>query len=1056
MASGAAAYPDSTNLKLTELLKEVQIDYSAENTAIINDVVTSIREAINNVPDGLQVTADVARGFVRDLGADKVDFKFRKPKSVEIGGSYSFQCVARPDVNVDLFLRLPKECFHEKDYLNYRYHAKRFLYLCTIKNHLKQCSLVQDVKWSLFHNEARKPVLVVHPAVRLSDNTAFSLKIIPTAPNNLFNISKLNFERNNIRSLNEELGLLSASPKYNSSILEDMFIEDNADFIKRTLTGCRCLGDALLLLKVWARKNFLFVHDCLSGFLITVIVAYLVSKSGKNRINTSMNTIQILRITLDFIAHSKVWDSGLFFQREGEGNTDHKDRKTKLQSFPIIIGDSSAHYNMSFRMSNSGFQELRSDASLALACMDKCKDGGFDEIFMTKVDYPAKYDYCVRLNLKDNRDFHASGFFLDDECWRTFERKVESIITQALSGRTQLIRVIWGNSSTEYNVENGLSVLDVESLFVGITIGSVEEAFKQAIVGPSPEDKEKAAEFRKFWGDKASLRWFRDGKIAEVAVWEHDEWEKHLILKEIIEHVLMRHLSLSKENIITIVDQLDFAICHGYKDPISFSKKLLKAYDDLSKHLRLLDDIPLKISSVQPLGSAFRLTSVYPPAPHPLAHEEGCRIKLEKPTATCIQPLEIMIQLEGSGNWPMNEVALEKTKSAFLLKIAESLNDNHGISSTAAEDDVDIFMSGYAFRLKILHERALSLVKSPGGARVKRILSSDKKLFIHGQHAGMINGLRGRYPIYGPVVRLAKRWVSAHLFSNTLSEEAVELLVAHLFLKPLPFRPPCSRTAGLLRFLRLLSDYDWSLCPLIVDINGEMTPEDEKDITENFMENRKEYEGNLQNVKPAMFLATTYDKESEGWTRESPTATDLKRLAAYATSSANFLNNLIMKNQTDSYGWECLFRTPLNNYNAVVLVHRDKLPYPHHLLFPSEINRGKRVIHGRASKSFNPFLLPKGLQGSLGELRNKLMVNFDPLKYLVDDIEAKFPDMFKVWFDSAGGDAIGLTCANQNSKKRGREDTGEDIDLLDALKAVGLLGKGFVRSVHLLKAPKLS
>lgn len=31
---------------------------------------------------------------------------------------------------------------------------------------------------------------------------------------------------------------------------------------------------------------------------------------------------------------------------------------------------------------------------------------------------------------------------------------------------------------------------------------------------------------------------------------------------------------------------------------------------------------------------------------------------------------------------------------------------------------------------------------------------------------------------------------------------------------------------------------------------------------------------------------------------------DLKRLTAYATSSANFLTNLVMKNQIDSYGWE--------------------------------------------------------------------------------------------------------------------------------------------------------
>ncbi|KAG8383986.1 hypothetical protein BUALT_Bualt04G0070800 [Buddleja alternifolia] len=986
MASVAETSPDSTNLKLTELLKEVKLDYSAANTKIVNDVVSSIRDAIDEISDGLQVTADVAPGFVRDVGADKVEFKFRKPKSVEIGGSYSFQCVARPDVNVDIFLRMPKECFHEKDYLNYRYHAKRFLYLCIIKNHLKSSSLVQDVRWSALHNEARKPVLVVYPAARLSDNSVFSLKIIPTAPS-LFTVSKLNLERNNIRSLSQ------ATPKYNSSILEDMFIEDNAEIIKRTFMGCKELGEALLLLKVWARKSSLCVHDCLSGFLITVIVAYLASKSGKNRINSSMNPMQILRFTLDFIANSKVWDSGLFFHPEGERKISNKDRMAKLESFPIIICDSFADYNMAFRMSPSGFQELRDEAALVLTCMDKCKGGGFDEIFMTKIDYPAKYDYCIRLNLKESHDFHDSGFCLDDECWRSYEQKVLSVIDQALRGRTKLIRVIWRNTSSECNFENGLSMLDEEALFIGITIGSMEEAFKQAVMGPSPEDKEKALEFRKFWGDKSTLRWFRDGKIAEVAVWEHEEWEKHLIIKEITEHVLMRHLSLPKQNIIPIVDQLDFVLRHGNGDPISFSKNLLKAYDDLSKHLRLLDDIPLRISSVQPLDSAFRLTSVFPPAPHPLAHEEGIRVKLEKPTATCIQPLEVMIQLEGSGNWPLDELAMEKTKSAFLLKIAESLRNKQGIACTATEDDVDVFMSGYAFRLKILHERGLSLVKKQGGAQTKHVLSSDKRVFLRGQHSSMINGLRGRYPVYGPVVRLAKRWVSAHLFSNSLTEEAIELLVAHLFLKPLPFRPPCSRITGFLRFLRLLSEYGWTFSPLIVDINGDLTPDDDREINENFMSNRKEYEQNLQNVKPAMFLATTYDKESEAWTRQSPTAADLRRLAVYATSSANFLSNIIMKNQIDSYGWECLFRTPLNNYNAVILLHRDKLPYPQHLLFPSEVKLGKHVIRGNASKTFHPFLLPGDMKENLEVLKNKLMVNFDPLRYFVTDIEAssKFP-----------------------------------------------------------------
>ena len=63
---------------------------------------------LNSKLKTLQVTAAATPGFIRDIGADKVEFKFRKPKSIKIGGSYAFQGIAKPDVNVDLLVGLPK------------------------------------------------------------------------------------------------------------------------------------------------------------------------------------------------------------------------------------------------------------------------------------------------------------------------------------------------------------------------------------------------------------------------------------------------------------------------------------------------------------------------------------------------------------------------------------------------------------------------------------------------------------------------------------------------------------------------------------------------------------------------------------------------------------------------------------------------------------------------------------------------------------------------------------------------------------------------------------
>ncbi|XWS42061.1 hypothetical protein CRYUN_Cryun17cG0136500 [Craigia yunnanensis] len=1039
----AETYIDSMEFKVQELLKEVRLEYSSAVTKLVDDTVSAIKSAIDKIPEDLQVTADWAAGFVRDIGAEKVEFKFKKPKSIEIGGSYSIGCVAKPDVNVDLLLRLPKECFHEKDYLNYRYHAKRCLYLCVIKKYLKSSSSIQKVEWSALQNEARKPVLVVYPAANLDEIPGLFIRIIPTATS-LFNLSKLNLKRNNIRALN--IGdFPQPTPKYNCSILEDMFLEENSQFVKKTFSGRKELVEALILLKVWARlRSSIYVHDCLNGFLISIIVSYLVAEG---KINHDMKAMGIFRAALKFIATHPFWKHGIYFPPVGqnalsdEGNDQH---------------NSSTCFNLAFRIESVAYPELKDEVELTLRCLEKCRDGGFEEIFATKIDNAAKYDYCIRLNLKGSSEVYSLGFCLDDECWRVFEQDVYSLLNQGLSDRAKSIRVIWRNTHSEFNVENGLSGLGSEPLFVGISVSSLEKAFRVVDIGPNAEKKDEALMFRKFWGEKAELRRFQDGKIAESTVWESEQCTRHLILKRIIEYLLGRHLSLLKKDIVQIVDQLDFSLLHGGKDPVSHSGRLLGTFEELSKRLRSIEDIPLRISSVQPLDSAFRFTSVFPPEPHPLANKKVDLARLHNFTPFCVQSLEVMIQLEGSGNWPMDDVSIEKTKSVFLLKIAESLQNNWGMTCTATEEDVDIFMNGYAFRLRILHESGLSLVnREIGRDQMKRVSSADKKLFVRSQHASMINGLQFCCPIFGPVVRLAKRWLASHLFSACLAEEAVELLVAYLFLKPLPFNVPCSRITGFLRFLRLLAEHDWAFSPLVVDINGDLSQNDEKVIDDNFMQSRKAYEESNQNESKAMFLATAYDKASEAWTRCSPNPLELKRLAAYARSSVNMLTKLILQNQTDSHGWECLFRTPLNLYDAVVLLHGDRLPYPKRLLFTSELDQGRHVAHGNASNAFHPFLLPADMKGSLEQLKTKLMVNFDPLRCFVGDVEKEFSNRLKLWYDSLGGDAIGLTW--EQSKKRERDE--EELEgkyPVDLLRNVGELGKGFVRDVYLLKAPRLT
>lgn len=191
---------DSMDFKVGELLKDLQLDPLATKT--IDRALSSIIDAINNIPDQ-EAGSEYAAGFLRDLRvpSDKVNLTFKSPEAIRIGGSYSIGCVAKPDINVDLLIRMPKDCFHEKDYLNHRYHAKRCIYLCVIEKSLKSSPLVRRIEWRTFRNQARKPVIHLYPAIKHADLSEFFIRIIPTA-SSVFNASRLRISRNNVRAFN--------------------------------------------------------------------------------------------------------------------------------------------------------------------------------------------------------------------------------------------------------------------------------------------------------------------------------------------------------------------------------------------------------------------------------------------------------------------------------------------------------------------------------------------------------------------------------------------------------------------------------------------------------------------------------------------------------------------------------------------------------------------------------------------------------------------------------------------------------------------------------------
>uniref|UniRef100_A0A0E0RE93 Uncharacterized protein n=1 Tax=Oryza rufipogon TaxID=4529 RepID=A0A0E0RE93_ORYRU len=551
-AAIAAAADDSIVYKLSALLEEVRPSAAALRAA--SEAADAVAGLVKRIPTQ-QATHEAVAGFVRDLGlaGEKLAFTFRPPEVVRVAGSHAAGgAVARPDVSADLLVRLPKECFHEKDFLNHRYHAKRCLYLHVIEKSLRSSPLIQKISWSTFLDEARKPILhyFTVAAKEIAELPGFYVRIIPTA-SFLFNVSKMNLStRNNVRAYTKD-GINLPTPKYNCSILEDMFLEENVEFISSSVADWKALQEALVLLKMWTK--------------------------------------------------------GLVIQPTKKRTITKEDMVCFLKTFDVVICDVSGHVNLASRMTKSAFIELQDEAACALNCLDKCKDGGFEELFMTKVDLGAKFDSCLRINLKGNLKITTSSFCLDDLAWRKLEKDVQSLLQQGLTDRTKMIRVLWRSTPSEWNIMDGFSEFGSSPLLVGIMLSSLEKSFRLVDIGPNPENRDEAIKFRKFWGEKAELRRFKDGTIAESTVWESESWEKHTIIKKIADHVLTKHLSLQKEDLIHVVDQLDFCLLVGGQDPVSSSGALFEAFDSLAKKLRLLGDVPLKISTVQPLDPDTRL-----------------------------------------------------------------------------------------------------------------------------------------------------------------------------------------------------------------------------------------------------------------------------------------------------------------------------------------------------------------------------------------------------------------------------------------------------------------
>ncbi|XP_078367178.1 nucleolar protein 6-like isoform X2 [Oculina patagonica] len=1072
-------------MQITELLSEVQP--KKDRNKALDEVLRELNNLLLALPDGKKEheVADhscLPRGTKFPLPSTsspvKGKFCFRKPVSVKVVGSYLLGTVTKPDLNVDIIVQMPKECFQPKDYLNLRYHHKRALYLSVLASHLTKSSLFESVQFTHMNGEVLRPILRLKPKGKAGKQ--FVIRLHPCLSEGTFKPQRFSPNKSNVRQnwFKGEEGVADdgadtgiPTPHYNASVLSDMFLEQHLHHLYKCITDFPGMKDAVALIKVWLHQRELDQGQgrC-SGFLVSMFISHLLSVK---KINKHMSSYQILRVFLQFLGSTDWTKEGITMTREESKDSNVPSKADFHAGFDVVFVDPSGHLNLCAGMTAAQYRRLQHEARLSLEFLDSSFMDGFEMLFMKPVPFTQTFDQflqipnisalevvCKKKDLLNHLIDHPGDWTPVVTDW------LLHLVSRGLGQRVEML-CFEPQAPCQWPVNKSPPSRSQSSVTLGLLLNS-DNADAVLDTGP-PADSTEAASFRAFWGEKSELRRFKDGSILEAVVWPCNSIaEKRTICERIIKHLVQRHGGVDPTSLSYVANQLDCVLqAHAASRDSGTgdeeAQQVIQVYNALCKQIRALD-LPLNVNSLQGISPVFRGTEVFPPSPCFKNSKVKPQITNEKLADNVLLPseikntswcpaMEVVLQFETSGKWPDELTAIQHIKAAFHITLAKLLKSECSLVTAASSQHVDVLKDGLVFRIKIMHYREMVLLQKN---EITQDLKTDcerkaKELEREITHLPLLtstlHGIQQQFSGFSGTVRLSKRWVSAQLLSDHVTEECLELLVASLFLSPAPFTPPRSPLVGFLRFLHLLSSTDWQTTPVILNFNNDISAEDYQEITSKFSNNRTQL--------PAIFIATPKDKFNSLWTKDKPSKQIVNRLSLLARESHSILERQIEMCALQPTDFKQIFRPPLDHYDVIIHLHSRLLPRG-----TQSLDRGKHLTE-QASLSRPSVLLP--------------VVNFDPAQLYLEELKEAFSDIALLFHDVYGGDLIGVvwkphsfvpaqfkvlhaqykmpvTSPPQTSKKSKQVQSWVIPNISAILSDFQLIGEGLVKKIEVLNA----
>jgi U3 small nucleolar RNA-associated protein 22 len=739
------------------------------------------------------------------------------------------------------------------------------------------------------------------------------IHIIPAAPQDFFNEIKLRPNKNALRpkTISADINYqLAPTPFYNATVRADSNIKEYLNLLQRSSKHAGGFKDACILGRIWLRQRAFGGTISAGGFghfewaTLTALLLQGGGPRGQSVLSPAYSSYQLFKAVIQYLSNTNFTADPVFFQAP--------EVSVPSANSPIFYDGPRGH-NILFKMTPWSYARLLEEAKISIEMLNESAFDQFEATFVLRKDHPLQ-EYDISFQLPNSTAVEESSPDHANRGARVCS-KTYAILREGLTDRVKIIH-LKTPESVPWPLKATPSITDAE-IFVGVVFDPANVG-KLVDHGPAAEDKKSAAQFRKFWGEKAELRRFKDGSIFESLVWSNNS--DALIFKEIVVYLLNRHLGAEIGKIVKFTGHNFSRLLPGSDSSMKAFGNLKSAFNTLEQDIRGMESLPLQPKMLSAISPQLRLSSVVQPNFSPHQHLR--------------EPVEVLLQFEGSGRWPDDIIAIQQTKVAFLLKIGDLLAASVvGVTTRLLIENMErplfnygvldvIYPSGAAFRLRIyidreqvLLERLIKEKSTHIHTREEAISAKSLVTYMCIQlplHNQSVATHCTRYPALSPTIRLVKKWFTLHMLSGHIREELVELFVLRIFLQPHPWRAPSSANTGLLRTLQFLSRWDWRVTPLIIDFSGTMTNEDVAAINSRLEAWRKIDPGMNRVV---LLAASNHDVTATAFTDGRPSKVVATRMTALARSACQ-----TAKHQVLDLDMETLFRSTTDDYDFVVYI----------------------------------------------------------------------------------------------------------------------------------------